>query len=66
MGKSAIKATARRGVFGIPAKARIAQYTMGVEATTHPPMMIITICTVNGTKDQKFWPPWRASFAGLW
>jgi hypothetical protein len=66
MEKCAIVATARRGVFGIPAKARIAQYTMGVEATTYPPMMIITICIVNGTKHQKSLPPWMASFAGLW
>ena len=28
-------------------------------------MMIITICIVNGTSDQKFFPPAMASFEGL-
>ncbi len=57
MENNATRATACRGVFGIPAKARMARYTMGVEATTYPPTMIITICMVKGTRVQKFFPP---------
>src|ERR1022692_2380288 len=65
MEKSATSAMAPRGVLGTPASQRIARYTSGVDATTYPPMMIITICMVNGTSDQKLLPPAMASFDGL-
>src|ERR1017187_9064861 len=61
MENSAIIAIAPRPLFGIPAKARIRRFTTGVVATTYPPMMIITICMVNGTRVQKFLAPWMAS-----
>ena len=49
----------------MPASQRIARYTSGVEATTYPPMMIITISMVKGTSAQKFLPSAEASFEGL-
>src|SRR6516225_1989300 len=65
MENSATIAIALRGDFGTPASQRIARYTSGVDATTYPPIIIITICMVNGTSDQKLFPPATASFDGL-
>jgi hypothetical protein len=53
---NAISVIAPRGVVGIPASHRIARRTNGVEATTYPPTIIITICMVKGTRVQKFLP----------
>ena len=61
MENSAIMAIAERPVFGTRASATIRRFTAGVVATTYPPMMIITICMVNGTSVQKFFTPWMAS-----
>ena len=58
MENSAIIAIALRPLFGIPAKARESGGSPpGVVATTYPPMMIITICMVKGTRVQKFLAP---------
>ncbi len=54
---SAIVAIAARPLFGSLANATIKRFTMGVVATTYPPMMTITICMVNGTSVQKFFMP---------
>src|SRR5215469_11591094 len=65
MERSATSATAPRGVLGTLARARIARLTAGVDETTYPPMMTMTICMVKGTRDQKLFPAWIARLAGV-
>ena len=63
MENRAIMATAVRPFLGMVASQRIRPRTSGVLASTYPPMMIITICMVKGTNDQKLLPPAMASLA---
>ena len=50
--------------WGSVAKAAIRRFTGGVVATTYPPMMIITICMVNGTKRPEVLDALDRQFAG--